>query len=328
MIEFDSLKHRLPIYDIAKGLGMIFVIIGHICSLKQDSIALFIEGLCNLFHLPLFFFIAGIFLREDSNIVLYIEKRSKSLMKPYYIYGVICFLIVFVVQRDFILERFMQYLLGERMTFTGALWFLPVMFSSSIIGSCIIKLRLNYQIGLIAIFLLICDILFRNKIMLPLNLDASMYFVPFLILGHYWGGHNQRHNYNLLVLSVCLLIILGIRCYYAKYNIICNLYLSEIGILPLTFVASLCGIYSCFYLSHYIQRSCERKGKLGYKVLHFIGVNSLLILIIHQKFCIHIIQNVISFEFNYILLFILFIFTVIFSCIGAVVIKKYLNFTI
>ena len=46
-------SEKNPIYDIAKGLGIIAIVIGHCCPIKE--VILFVYG----YHLALGFFIAG-----------------------------------------------------------------------------------------------------------------------------------------------------------------------------------------------------------------------------------------------------------------------------
>lgn len=57
------MSHRNGVLDIARGLAIILVVIGHSGTYKyiRDSIY--------LFHMPLFFFISGILLKYDATSV-------------------------------------------------------------------------------------------------------------------------------------------------------------------------------------------------------------------------------------------------------------------
>lgn len=67
---------RLEYIDIAKGIGIICVILGH---MDNDSIKQFVFS----FHMPLFFMISGFFLSTKGKPRELLRKRVRALLPPY-----------------------------------------------------------------------------------------------------------------------------------------------------------------------------------------------------------------------------------------------------
>ena len=66
--------------DVAKGIGIIFIILGHLVD-AQLGVVFYI---C---HVPLFFIISGYLYRvPDDNIWTYFVKLAKSILIPYFWY--------------------------------------------------------------------------------------------------------------------------------------------------------------------------------------------------------------------------------------------------
>lgn len=66
--------------DVAKGVGIVCVIVGHACTgLLHDLIY--------SFHMPLFFFLSGFVHSHAEDIVKIVGKRIVRLMVPYFLYS-------------------------------------------------------------------------------------------------------------------------------------------------------------------------------------------------------------------------------------------------
>ena len=66
-------NNRIKWVDIAKGIGIILVIVGH-------TIALEYSAPIYTFHMPLFFFLSGLFLNTDVKLEAFIKKKAKSIL--------------------------------------------------------------------------------------------------------------------------------------------------------------------------------------------------------------------------------------------------------
>lgn len=84
-----NIKQRLTYIDIARAIGILFVVLGHINQFYRDSqgieysqILIFIYA----FHMPLFFILSGILFSEKTfrNLsFLFFVKKVKGLVVPY-----------------------------------------------------------------------------------------------------------------------------------------------------------------------------------------------------------------------------------------------------
>lgn len=81
--------------DLARGIGVILVILGHTSQLSS----IFIEWIYS-FHIPLFFWISGCFFRDAPNITLYVKKKAKALLWPYILYSLIFLGINYFILRE------------------------------------------------------------------------------------------------------------------------------------------------------------------------------------------------------------------------------------
>ena len=77
-------KERIEWVDIAKGIAIIAMIIGHGCP--KRAIVSFIFS----FHMPLFFILSGIVYKTNSKGM--VSKKIKSLIVPYFIFSIDQFL--------------------------------------------------------------------------------------------------------------------------------------------------------------------------------------------------------------------------------------------
>lgn len=134
----DSVSKRLDYLDMAKGLGMILVLIGH---LQGDSIFTFspyIQPLCVYifsFHMPMFFIITGILLAikkdEQKPFKEIAFRRFKGIMVPYFWFSFFYILVVVValikgeVAYQTLLVNLWYVISGYGM---NVLWFLPALY--------------------------------------------------------------------------------------------------------------------------------------------------------------------------------------------------------
>ena len=81
----ESRTSRLDWIDAAKGLGIVLIVIGHIYSVAEPSpLYVFIYA----FHVPLFFFIAGLTYRLDPpSLPAFFRKKLRALLVPYLCYA-------------------------------------------------------------------------------------------------------------------------------------------------------------------------------------------------------------------------------------------------
>ena len=110
---------RILWLDIAKGIGIILMVLGH------TGLPSMINNWIFSFHMPLFFIISGILFNPSRYVssIKFIQKRVLTLLLPYLIFSSIVLFFSNEKVTDWILSGWN----------TGiALWFLPVLFLSEI----------------------------------------------------------------------------------------------------------------------------------------------------------------------------------------------------
>ena len=132
---------RLPYVDIAKGIGILLVVLGHngICH-SGTLVATAIYS----FHMPLFFFLAGLFHEETRTLVSHMARKSKSLVLPCFLVFM-AWLTVQAAKNQEALFRELRSILfntlwgtGKTM-FWGQLWFLTSLFMTTSASHLLIR---------------------------------------------------------------------------------------------------------------------------------------------------------------------------------------------
>lgn len=149
------------------------------------------------FQTPLFFFIAGSMenlAKVDSTFLETFKKKFKGIMFPYFFFGMVSMLIIFIrgtANAGVILETALQYVLGIRnQFFAPILWFLPCIFVMAILFFVLKKLvRNRWLLLLIAMgFFVISETLLPHR---PIanpswfwNIDSVLYYFFYFVLGY------------------------------------------------------------------------------------------------------------------------------------------------
>ena len=282
------MKKRIDWIDVAKGISIILVIIGH--SIKYNSdIYRFILS----FHMPIFVILSGIthkIPKSKDKIKENIYKYIKQLLIPY----ILTFFIIMLLQtltndkltllsfaKNFFVTLIwgngVKYtLLGHTLKSVGPLWFLITLFLSKIIFDLLsFKLKekkLDMNI-VIYCFCALAAIKIGNISWFPLNLDLVLIFLFYLYVGFLMKKYvNLLKKYNIIIFlisfalwGICLGLNINIELAYRLY---------PIGILSV--IESLCASYCVIELCKIISQS-----KLLNKFLTNVGKISLIILCIH-----------------------------------------------
>lgn len=114
---------RDPVFDIAKGIGVLLVIVGHL------SLQYWFINLIYFFHMPLFVFISGYFHKEKTiNAIL---KNGLKLSGSYLLYGAFYISLSWILKGKFDLTLIKYFLLAKptsiwAIPFFGIFWFITV----------------------------------------------------------------------------------------------------------------------------------------------------------------------------------------------------------
>ncbi|MFI3176890.1 MAG: acyltransferase family protein [Eubacteriales bacterium] len=129
-------KQRIMYLDMAKGIGIILVVVGH-STLASDQVITWLAS----FHMPLFFIISGMLIwqigEEKKPFLLSIKRKAKSIMIPFLTFNIIYLIINclnLIRMPDLITPSQIWDAAYQAITLYGisVLWFLPALFVSQI----------------------------------------------------------------------------------------------------------------------------------------------------------------------------------------------------
>src|SRR5436190_13636462 len=79
---------RIEFLDAAKGIGILFVVLGH-NHIKLEYPLIY--QVVYSFHMPFFFLLSGMFFKSDYGLVELIRRRFNSLLRPFIAYLLIVY---------------------------------------------------------------------------------------------------------------------------------------------------------------------------------------------------------------------------------------------
>lgn len=292
--------NRYDSIDIAKGIGIILVILGHIIP---ETV--WYRSIIYSFHMPLFFLISGFFPAKIDDRFFgrggYLNKQIKTLYLPYF--GVVIF--------DIILKIFVQLFNGNLdvksivfsfvfsstglniIVYNAPIWFLFSLFLIKILSFFIQKNKIvEITVMIISfLFILMCQFEVINTDLLYHCLYfESICGLLFFLLGKYAFNLfkkllNYKNNIALFCFSILLLIMLVLLCRLNGAINIAN-YLFGNNVF-LFFTNSMIGILLIFICSILIDRIGIKKDWFL-----FFGKNSIIFLLIHYYFTNYIWKSI------------------------------------
>lgn len=278
-------NQRLPYVDVAKGIAIWLMIVGHQYINEQTAIYI------NSFHIPLFFFISGMFFRKEKPFFQNLESAIRSLLIPYVYFSLInlsiCWISPYVHPELYFnmtgIDIFKAAINGifigvDRVTPIsflplGPLWFLMALFVIRVYCSAMssmIKRDLLWALASIVVSITLFFILLTDVY----SMKYGMMAVPFFIAGYLMRKVDYIHlNYKPLILLLLLLYFIFI----VPLNGMCGSLGGHYGnSMIVYYFNALVGILMALLLSTYI--TCKN----GY--IQKVGRNTLVILGMHAFF--------------------------------------------
>ena len=285
-------EKRVAYVDIAKGIGIILVVMGH------NDFALispFAHKLIYSFHMPMFFFMSGMFFKPDLPFWNFLQNRFRKLLKPFLFMILFIYFTSISFSKVSILEasrRLLKATYGNGHYLDWVqLWFLPHLFVVSLFAYLFVHairqtrlfqlrwaiLTITYVVGVFSITLFSpfeFNLLGKDFIVygLPFSLDLVLVSGFFFLVAY----ELNRTRYASLLESPLTLFMSGLTLiflvWYFPSKIDFNI--RQFDSLPINTVEALLGIL--FILA--ISKQIERIGGLS-SVFRYIGQASLIILI-------------------------------------------------
>lgn len=253
--------NRIEWIDIAKGIGIILMVIGH------TGIGANVSRFIYSFHMPMFFVLSGILYNHEKykSFRALLKARLYSLCIPYLVFTVVAF----VGMRALGLVEWVELYKG----WSGyALWFIPVLLMTELAYNriCHLMSRLNFATGGVIFLLLLCIctgyLVSLEGVHLYYKIEVVLFAIFFFGCGHRFSERIRRASVPIYVFFLLLIIQLVLSQCFSSVDMANNYY----GSMPISILVCLNGsmvVYSTAkYLStvnkkNYIRRFGEWAGR-------------------------------------------------------------------
>jgi Fucose 4-O-acetylase and related acetyltransferases len=237
---------RLDWVDQARGLSIFLVVYGHNFPLYEPYIY--------SFHVPLFFFISGMFhpKKVDVNVI---KRRAKMILVPYFFWATILYLFWLFIGRNYgnsstldlsPLNNFLGIFYSQGgqdyMDWGIPIWFLTCIFLVFVFYSLTKSIKnkiASYALLITGFFIgLVWPKVFG--IHLPWSLDVAFVATGFYAVGHHIKGWLIDLTKRMLIIWLVLMFIFHLITYYLNSSKV-DMYRSLYGNEALFFISGLTG---------------------------------------------------------------------------------------
>ena len=288
----SALAKRVDYVDIAKGIGITLVVMGHN---DFELISPFAHKLIYSFHMPMFFFMSGMFFKPDIPFWTFVRQRFNRVLRPFFFMLLFIFFTSISFSKVNILEasrRLVKAMYGSGQYLDWVqLWFLPHLFVVSAFAYLFIRAirqPILFRRRWVILVILYVIGVFSIKLFYPFELnvlgkDFTFYGLPFsldlvLISGFFFilaYELNQTRHARFLESPWTLLmaaLMLTFLVWYLPAEIDFNI--RQFDSLMINTIEALLGILLILAIS----KQMERISWLSY-VFRYLGQASLIILV-------------------------------------------------
>ena len=285
------MKKRNDVIDIMRAVGIILVVLGHSCS------NYYLLRLIYLFHLPLFFVISGYLYNVNNSQKPweYIGIMLRAYWKKYVFYASILVIFHNIFYRlsifepafigyyplDFVVALINSMIFNCTEPFSGALWFIPILFFSLAVFNFIqsftmkldnVKKKECLNFGIVLLLLCIGISLNSNSIYFLYHIQTVFAVLPFILVG-YWVKKINKIKPNFFLFLIFLFMVL--ICMHFFEGMV-ELSINSLWIPVLFYTCSLMMIYITYCVCHFCSHVNIFK-----KILVYIGQNTFSIMSFH-----------------------------------------------
>lgn len=289
------MTERNQTIDIAKGAGILLVVLGHNPLVWQEKGELY--RVIFSFHMPLFFFLSGVFLNPAKGWGETAREKADALLKPYFV--TLLPLVVFgaLFKGEPIGAPLMGLLYGTGRSIPwDPLWFLPHLLLVTLLSWGVVNLVLNRirsETGRFAVILgmLVAGVLSIRAFWpghvallgtdqllfgLPWSLDLVLVTAFYYLLGHLCARRVKEFRPGLVSTTVALGLFVGCHVFWDQTIDLNNRRFDGL-LVPL--VASVCGIHLVLSASHAMSGQALLR-----RLFAKLGAASLFVLMFHWLF--------------------------------------------
>lgn len=264
--------------DIAKGIGILLVLLGHICD-KHTALWNFIT----LFHMPLFYILSGLVLKINQSISQFLKNKLITLYIPYVCIALIVYFIGIPLGDETIsvlnVIKILLMLYTPRMI--GAAWFICCLFYSELLLKIMFEIKafIASKFGVCAakIIFVITSIAFAivgYNIIFPLGGSRILICTFFLCIGNSISDIVFIKRINAKSIGVLCggisLVIFGILFFVISRNHYSSYSSNTFSNIVISFVSAIAGSGLVYFISIFIEKLHILK-----KPFLFLGVKTI-----------------------------------------------------
>ncbi len=266
-------SNRNQNFDVLKGVGILAVLLGHL------PISMVFINFIYLFHMPLFFFVAGALLKFDS--IGIILKKNKGLFFSFFFYLLLGLVIeirdkgYLYVLKSLIINELLLFRSGGISKINSLLifWFPFALFSLKIIDSFFKTISVNIKFATsILLFLIInvfsLGIYFKD---LPFCLGQGLILAPYFYLGSIIKEDYKLRSRVIISLIIGLIVffVFYLNNYDGFLHKITNFHQLDFGNFILSFILTMCALVVVLNIGIKIgeNRFLQLLGKYSYFIM-------------------------------------------------------------
>lgn len=273
----ENAGYRLAYIDIAKGILIILVVVGHVVT-GSNFITKVMIRVINSFHMPAFFIVTGILVNNDKlrtkSFWVFLKKKAVRLLVPYVVFELVGMLWqMFLLHQNTIdFSTVIRKILTVE-CYVGADWFLVALFFAEMLIYGIIKFTDKKWYIPIAVCSFLLMLYLPDGMWILANSRKIFAALTFILIGMQWRALFTRDS--MIYAMICTIGLLA-GCALNSGTPSINLRLFENPILFL--ICGICGTYVVLFVSR--KMSGWRKFS---KIFEQCGKASLMIMGTHQN---------------------------------------------
>lgn len=294
-------KDRLQYVDVAKAVAIFLVVLGHPRPVESYGS---LEQFLYAFHMPLFFMLSGIFVKQKpaygwETWKTFLWKNFLTLIVPYIIWVAIYMPFTYI---DLTKALYGSWIVLRDLNTLSSLWFLPVLFLARTYVELLMnlswKFRWNARTTMIvsaAVFYVVGMVIPHNNtgdgIGMPWGFDIAFVAAAFMLIGALAEPLLKKmstiSNWIKLGIAGGCLILLLVGMHYAEYSethpfmLMAN---AEYGSPLLCLLNGLTGSLMVVMLAQILSSFFHTKNWALYAWILYIGQNTMGIYLIHKPF--------------------------------------------
>ena len=186
-----NVKQRINWIDIARGQGIILVILGHCLNMAQKPFQIIF-----VFHMPLFFILSGYLFREGHRAKEFGAKKTRTLIIPYVFYFLLGLGVSWLIPewRESLTWEGIRsdlWLATPNTVHNSSIWFLVCLFLVQLIFWIVEKFHILIQVSLLSILYIVGTYAVQHKQIwgwnqrLPFNIEVVPAAIMFFAIGFY-----------------------------------------------------------------------------------------------------------------------------------------------